>query len=197
MVIRSLTASKAPMVQATRLAPDIQVNTNGITTFGAVAGARGYSSNARRMPSAVVLTLDNSAGVAKALYKIGDPNGIVASKFSITAAAATSASGLSVAAFTASLNQGPLLVKGINYEATSGLVQFSERFQFGDADLDRGQLIDLVVPQYIRNTSQNPNLLTLDFDEGFELDWNSGFIVEAGIGQLVKVTLMIGAAAGR
>lgn len=197
MLLRTSSPAKAPVRQAARLAPDIQVNTNGLGAFGSIAPARGYSSNARRMPGAIVVTLDNTAGVAPALFMIGDPNDMVASKFALVAAAPTAVSGVSVAAFTASLVGGPLLVRGINYEATDGLVQFSERFQFGDADLDRGQLIDLVVPQYVRNTAQNPNLLTLEFGEGFELDWNSGFIISAGIGQLVKCTLMIGAAAGR
>lgn len=185
------------MQQATRLAPEVQVNTNGISAFGSVAQARGYSSNTRRIPSAVTLICDNSAGVAAQLYMIGDPNGMVAAKFGITAIAPTSVTGLTPAAFNASLVGGPLLVRGINYKATSGAVQFDQRFQFADADLDRGQLTDLVVPQYIRNTANDPNLLTLEFGEGFELDWNSGFILSAGIAQRVSLTLLIGAAAGR
>ena len=189
--------SKGTMQQASRLNPAIQVNTNGISSFGSVAQARGYSSNARRIPSAVTLICDNSAGVAAQLYMIGDPNGMVAAKFGITAIPPTSVTGLTPAAFTASLVGGPLLVTGLNYNSTSGAVQFSQRFQFADADLDRGQLIDLVVPQYVRNTAQDPNLLTLEFGEGFELDWNSGFILSAGIAQRVTITLFVGAAAGR
>jgi hypothetical protein len=197
MVIRNITQSKAPVRQATRLAPDIQVSTKGIDSFGAVANTRGYSSNARRMPSAFTVVLDNSAVGVATLYMIGDPNGIVASKLGGAYLPATSATGITVAALQASLNQAPVLITGINYQSTSGLVQFAERLDFADGDLDRVQTQGLVVPQYIRNTANNPNLLTLRFDEGFELDWNAGFIVSAGANQRVVMTFMIGAAAGR
>lgn len=197
MTIKPVGTTKSPMGQASRLSPDIQVNTQGISSFGSVAQARGYSSNARRIPSAVTIICDNSGGAAAVLYMIGDPNGMVAAKFGLTAIPPTAVTGLTPAAFTASLVGGPLLVRGMNYNATSGPVQFSQRFQFADADLDRGQLIDLVVPQYVRNTAQDPNLLTLEFGEGFELDWNSGFILSAGIAQRVTLTLFVGAAAGR
>ena len=197
MVIKNITSAKAPVRQATRLAPDIQVSTKGIDSFGAVANTRGYSSNSRRMPSAFTVVLDNLLGVAPALYMVGDPNGIVASKLGGAYLPATSATGITVAALQASLNQAPVLITGINYRSTSGAVQFDERFDFADGDLDRVQTQGLVVPQYIRNTANDPNLLTLRFDEGFELDWNAGFIISAGIAQRVSLTFMIGAAAGR
>jgi len=197
MLIRNISASKTPTQQAGRLAPDIQVNTRPLDSFGSIATSRGYTSNARRMPAAFTAVFDNSGGVTTKRYKLGDPTGIVVSKFGITAADADSITGMSVAAFTASLGFAPIMVKGFNYESTDGKVQFGELFQFRDADMDRGQIIDLVVPQYIRNTSNDPNLLTLAFDEAFELDWNAAFIIDVAAGERTVLTGMIGAAAGR
>ena len=198
MTIRNASAGRSAVSQASRLDPAIQVNTEGITSFGSVAGSRGFSSNSRRMPSAVVFVLDNSEGEEAELFYVGDGGGIVRGKLGLSEAApATSTPGNTVAAVYQSFTNAPIMVSGINYEATDGDSQFSERFQFADADLDRGQLQDIVVPQYIRNTSQNPNLLTLRFDEQFELDWNAGFFINVGAGQRVTLTLMIGSAAGR
>jgi len=197
MLIKNISTAKTPMQQASRLSPDIQVNTKPLDSFGSIATSRGYTSNARRMPSAFTAVFDNSGGGAPVMYGLGDPAGMVAAKFGLTLTAPTSITGLSVAAFQASLGYAPILIKGFNYESTDGKVQFSQRFQFADADLDRGQLIDLVVPQYVRNTANDPNLLTLAFDEGFELDWNAAFIIVAEAGERVVLTGMIGAAAGR
>lgn len=199
MTIRNLTASRAVVDgrQAERLTPPVQVSTTGITSFGSVAETRGYSSNSRRMPSSIILVMDNSAGLTPRTYVVGDPDGMVTGKTGATYTQPTRAQGTSVAAIQNSLRSASLLIKGVNYSCTNGPVQFAENFQFADADYDKLQITDIFPTEAERNTAQNPNLLTLSFKEPYELDWNSAFLITAAPGELVTLTFFIGAASGR
>lgn len=198
MTIRNLTASRAVVDgrQAERLTPPVQVSTTPISSFGSVAESRGYSTNARRMPTALIYTMTN-AGVTPLEYVIGDPDGMVAGKLGRAFTQPTAVQGTSVAAAQNSLRSAALLIKGVNYASTDGTVQFNQTFQFADADYDRLTLTDIYATEAERNTAQNPNLLTISFKEPFELDWNSAFLITVPAGESVTLTLFIGAASNR
>jgi|688.fasta_scaffold225641_3 hypothetical protein len=198
MTLRNITAGRAVVDgrQAERLTPPVQVSTTPITSFGSVADLRGYSSNSRRMPSSLIVTMTN-ATVGTLTYVLGDPDGMVAGKLNRTFTQPTSAQGISVAAVQNSLRSASLLINGMNYSTNNGPVQFAQTFQFVDADYDRANIIDIQPTQAERNTAQNPNLLTLSFKEPYELDWNSAFLINVPAGGTVTLTLFIGAASNR
>lgn len=197
MILRNTTMTRAVVDgrQAERLAPPVQVSTQGITSFGSVADFRGYSSNTRRMPTSFSVTCTNGT-LAPVEYRVGDPDGIVAAKVGRTFTNPTSGS-VTIAALFATLRSASLLIKGVNYNTTDGLVQFNQPFQFADADYDRLNIIDIYPTEAERNTAQNPNLLTLSFKEPFELDWNSTFLITVAPGETATLTFFIGAASGR
>jgi hypothetical protein len=198
MTLRNITAGRAVVDgrQAERLTPPVQVSTTPISSFGSVADMRGFSSNSRRMPSSLIFTITNgTAGVLT--YVIGDPDGMVAGKLGRTFTQPTSAQGITVAAAQNSLRSAALLITGMNYSTNNGATQFSRTFQFVDADYDRANVIDIRPTEAERNTAQNPNLLTLNFKEPFELDWNSAFLIDVPNGGTVTLTLFIGAASNR
>lgn len=181
-----------------QLDPTTKVRTTGITNFGAVADSAGQS-NSLGMPSSITFALDNSAGVAVKGYRIGDPQDwvVAANGFAGTVQPDRS-SGISGANFAYAVTQAPMTVIGINYSATSGAVQFSQPFFFCSADVNgSGLKKPMNIAEYQRNTQYNDNLMTLRFENPFRLDWNTGFYILAGIGQLVNVTLMFGAAGYR
>lgn len=197
MIIRTMgTGAKAPVQQAQRLSPEIQVATQGISTFGSVAQGRGYSSNSRRAPSSVTINITNATG-ATAEYIIGDPNGIVAARTGRVFLQPTTVTGLTPAAFRSMLATMPILVTGFNYNATSGPLQFPQQFQFNEGDIGTNMAQDVNIAEFTRNTSNDPNLLTLQFGEGFRLDSNSAFTIVVLNGQTVNLTAFIGAALGR
>ena len=198
MILRNTTMTRAVVDgrQAERLAPPVQVSTQGITSFGSVADFRGYSSNSRRMPTSFTVTCTN-ATLAAVEYVIGDPDGMVAGKTGRTFTQPTSAQSITVAALQASFRSAAVLVKGINYNTTDGVVQFPQSFRFADADYDRVSEIDIFSVEAERNTAQNPNLLTLSFKEPFELDWNAAFLITVAPGESATLTFFIGAASNR
>lgn len=198
MVLRTMGsgASKAPVQQAARLAPEIQVSTTPISTFGSVAQGRGYSSNSRRAPSSVSVNYTNASGAQTELV-IGDTAGLVAARTGRAFVQPTTVTGITPAAFVAMLSTMPLLVTGVNYSATAGPTQFPLRFQFNEADISNNYAQDVNINEYVRNTSNDPNLLTLQWGEGFRLDTNSAFTLLVANGQTVSLTFFIGAAYGR
>ncbi len=199
MTLRNISAKPtrtAQIQQGMRLERQIQVNPNKPTAFGSVANARGYTSNARRAPSSFTAVLTNGTGGALE-YVIGDPVGAVAGRFGRTFTQPTSVTGTTVAAFQAMFQTMPLLISGFNYFATSGAVQFPQLFRYYSADITSGFDMDVSTPEYQRNTAQNPNLLTLDFGEGFEVDTNTCFGITVAAGQSVTIVGFIGAAMGR
>lgn len=188
--------SKAPVQQASRLAPEIQVATNNITNFGSVASGRGYTSNSRRAPSSVTITYANATGAQTELI-IGDSAGLVAARTGRVFVQPAGVTGITPAAFVSMLQTMPLLVTGVNYNATAGPTQFPLRFQFNEADISNNFAQDVNIQEYVRNTSNDPNLLTLQWGEGFKLDTNSAFTLQVANGQTVSLTFFIGAAYGR
>ena len=202
MATISVARTPQPTIEASRavnkLDPTIKVRATNITNFGAVAQSGGQGPTTG-MPTSITLVLDNSAGVASKLYRIGDADNWVAAAGGYTGAAwPDRTSGISAAAFAAAVAQAPMTVQAINYAATSGAVQFPELFKYITGDVDGSATIKPVnMPEYQRNTSNDPNLLTLEFTNQFVLDWNRAFVIRAGIGQLVNVTLMFGAAGYR
>ena len=198
MTLRNITAGRAVVDgrQAERLTPPVQVSTNPISSFGSVADLRGFSSNSRRMPSSVILTMTN-AGLLPLEYVVGDPDGMVAGKLGRAFTQPNSAQGISVAAVQNSLRSAALLIKGMNYASSNGPLQFAQTFQFADADYDRLSITDIQPTEAERNTAQNPNLLTLNFKEPYELDWNSAFLITVPAGESVTLTFFIGAASNR
>jgi|GEM_PF-3574610 len=183
---------------AVKLDPTVKTRNQGITSFGSVAQGHGPVS-ATSLPSSVTFTLDNSAGAVTKLYKIGDTTGGLATLVNKAAAVVPdSSSGASVAFFQYSLGVAPVTVQAINYSATSGAVQFPQSFTYVTGDINgRANITPLNTPEYQRNNAFNPNLLTLEFPNQYKLDWNDAFFITAGIGQVVQVTLMIGAASYR
>lgn len=197
------TASGAPATfteaRAVRtLDPSTKVRTTGITNFGAVADAQGQSPNVG-MPSSITFTLDNSTGVATKGYRIGDADDWVVALAGFAGTAQPDrSSGISGANFAKAVAQAPLAVIGINYSATSGAVQFGEQFFFVQGEVNGSALKrPMNIAEYQRNTQFNDNLMTLRFDQPFRMDWNTGFYINAGIAQVVNVTLMFGAAGYR
>ena len=199
MIVRNLTSGRGPVTanQADRLAPAIQVRTTGIDSFGSVATQRGYSSNARRMPSSFTAVFDNSASVVARVFVVGDSDGMIAGKTGATYIQPTRVQGTSVAALQNSFRSAGVLVSGFNYNTTTGSAQFSQNFQFAEADYDKLNITDIFSVEAERNTAQNPNLLTIQFKDPFELDWNSAFLVTVDAGEIVTLTAFIGAASGR
>lgn len=194
-------ASSQSVVQSravSKLDPTVKVRSTGITNFGAVAKAEGQGPSTG-MPTSLSLVLDNSAGVAVKLYRIGDPDGWILPAGGFAGAVdADRTNGISAIAFGRAVGQAPMTVQAINYRATSGAVQFSQPFFYITADVDASATKKPVnVSQYQRNTAQDPNLMTLEFDNQFTMDWNRAFVITAGIGQIVTVTLMFGAAGYR
>lgn len=189
------TLQQARAVQ--KLDPTVKTRSTGITNFGAVAQSSGQGASTG-MPTSLSFVLDNSAGIAVKDYKIGDPDGWLLPLIGITAVDADRTSGIPAAAFNKVIAQAPLTVLAINYRSTSGAVQFSEPFQYIVGDVDSSATKKPVnMAEYQRNTADDPNLLTLEFQNQFSMDWNRAFWVRAGIGQLVTVTLMFGAAGYR
>ncbi len=189
-------------IEATRavnkLDPTVKVRATGITNFGAVAQSGGQGPTTG-MPTSLTLVLDNSGGATAKLYKIGDPDNWVLPAAGITTAVnADRSSGISGAAFGSVIGQAPMTVQAINYASTSGAVQFSQLFKYVTADVDGSATLKPVnMAEYQRNTADDPNLLTLEFGNQFVLDWNRAFVISAGVGQLVNITLMFGAAGYR
>lgn len=180
-----------------KLDPTVKTRSTGITNFGAVAQSSGQGPSTG-MPTSLSFVLDNSGGVATKDYKIGDPDTWVLLAAGLAGVAADSTSGISAAAFANVIGQAPMTVQAINYRATSGAVQFSKPFKYITADVDGSATVKPVnMAEYQRNTADDPNLLTLEFGNQFTLDWNRAFYIQAGIGQLVTVTLMFGAAGYR
>ncbi len=68
-VIQTATQSRA----VSKLDPTVKVRSTGITNFGAVAKAEGQGPTTG-IPTSLTLVLDNSAGGAAKLYRIGDPD---------------------------------------------------------------------------------------------------------------------------
>jgi len=180
------------------LDPAVKVRTTGILNFGSVAQSIGQGPGVG-MPTSLTLTLDNSAGAVVKSYKIGDPQNWILPAIGIAGAVdADRSSGIPAAAFAATITQAPVTVMAINYRATSGAVQFAMPFRFITADVDGSAASKPVnLAEYQRNTSYDPNLMTLEFQNQFRLDWNRAFFITAGIGQVVSVTLMFGAAGYR
>lgn len=191
---QTITSARA----VSKLDPTIKVRNTPITNFGAVARAEGQGPSTG-MPTSLTLVLDNSAGVAAKLYRIGDPDSWILPAAGFTGAVdADRTNGIPALAFGKAMAQAPMTVQAINYRSTSGAVQFAETFMYITADVDGSSTTKPVnVSQYQRNTAQDPNLMTLEFDNQFTLDWNRAFVISAGIGQLVSVTLMFGAAGYR
>lgn len=181
-----------------QLDPTTKVRSTGITNFGAVADSAG-ESNSLGMPSSITFTLDNSGGAAVKGYRIGDPNDWVCGAAGFVGTVQPDrSSGISGANFAQAVTQAPMAVIGVNYSSTSGAVQFSSPFFFVSADVNGSALKKpMNIAEYQRNTQFNDNLMTLRFENPFRLDWNTGFYILAGIGQLVNVTLMFGAAGYR
>lgn len=191
----------ANQVQAARavqkLDPTVKVRQTGITSFGAVAQSAGQS-NGIGMPTSITLTFDNSAGVAAKDYKIGDADNWILATVGKTAVQADRSSGISGAALAKVFAQAPMTVLGLTYTSTSGAVQFSQPFTYITGEVDGTGLTKPVnMAEYQRNTAYDPNMLTLEFQNQFVLDWNTAFYISAGIGQLVNVTLLFGAASYR
>lgn len=193
MVLRNVSGGRAA---AERLAPAVQVRNQGIDSFGSVATARGYSTSTRRMPTSFTVTMDNSAGLI-GTYVVGDGSGMVAGKTGATYRQPTSAQGISVAALQNSFKDAPVMIQGINYNTTTGAPQFAQNFVFAEADFDKYVANDIFSNEAERNTQYNPNLLTLQFKDQYELDWNSAFLVTVAAGEVVTLTFFLGAAAGR
>lgn len=188
--------SASSLRAASKLDPSVRVRQADIGRFGAVAQAQGPAGG--KMPSSVTFTLNNSAGVTAKAYKIGDYANLIEDILGKAIADADSSSGGSVGGANYSFGVAPVTVKAINYASTSGAVQFPQQFQYASADMNgRLDLIPVNTPEYQRNNAYNPNLLTLEFGDQFVLDWNRAFLITAGIGQTVTVTLMFGAAAYR
>jgi hypothetical protein len=183
---------------AVKLDPTVKTRLQGVTSFGSVATAHGPVSSTS-MPSSVTFTLDNSGGAVAKDYKIGDTTGGIAALVGRgTSVVPDSSSGATVAFFQYSLGVAPVTVQAINYSATSGAVQFPQYFAYATGDINgRVNVTPLNTPEYQRNNAFNANLLTLEFPNQFKLDWNDAFFITAGIGQVVSVTLMFGAAAYR
>ena len=176
--------------------PNVRVRQTDITRFGAVSMAQGASGS--KMPSSVTLTLNNSAGVATKEYKIGDYANLIEDILGRTIADADASSGGSVGGLNYSFGVAPVTVKAMNYSSTSGAVQFPQRLQYAVADVNGMIDVQPINPtEFVRNNAYNPNLLTMEFGDQFTLDWNRAFLITAGIGQTVSVTLMFGAAAYR
>lgn len=201
-VLTTMKAAPAQTIQAARavnkLDPTVKVRNTGITNFGAVARSSGQGPTTG-MPTSLSLVLDNSAGAVAKLYKIGDPDGWILGNVGLGAAVQPDrSSGITGLAFANVVSQAPVTVQAINYRSTSGAVQFSELFKYVTGDVDGSATMKPVnMAEYQRNTADDPNLLTLEFDNQFTLDWNRAFVISAGIGQLVTVTLMFGAAGYR
>lgn len=190
------TPASSGKAQAERLAPTIQVRDAGITSFGSVADTSGYSSNARRSPSSITYVMDNTGGATRA-FIIGDPKGLVAGKTGAAYIQPTGAQGMTVAALQGSYDTMPVLVGGINYNTTTGAAQFAQNFEFAEADINKLWTQNIFSNEAERNTAQNPNLLTLQFRDAYELDSNSAFIITVLADEVVTLTLFISAAAGR
>jgi len=197
MVIKNYSGPKSAATQATRLAAPIQVRSGALDSFGSVATNRGFSTQTNRMPTSFTVVLDNSAGLVPVVYVIGDPDGMVAGKTGVVYTQPTRAQGTSVAAIRNSLRSAGLMISGINYNTLTGPAQFSQNFQFASADFDQLAISDIFSNEAERNTAQNPNLLTIQFKEQYELDWNSAFLVTADVAEVVTLTFFIGAAANR
>lgn len=181
-----------------QLDPTIKVRRTGITNFGSVARAGGQTTSLG-MPSSITFTLDNSLGGTAAGYRIGDDQDWVVELNGYTGTAlADASSGISAKAFGVAVAQAPVAVGGINYSSTSGAVQFGLPFFFCQGEVDGTRSAKPVnIAEYQRNTANNANLMTLEFQDPFVLDWNTGFYILAGIGQVVQVTLMFAAADNR
>lgn len=181
------------------LADTTRVRSTGISSYGSVANAPGFKGNLG-LPSSVTVTMDNSGGGAALQYVIGDQMGLIAANLNgaVAYTQPTSSSTGSVAAMQASFGFAPITVLGIVYNATSGATQFPQRFRYAKSDIDGGILAKPVnTPEFQRPTNFNANQLVLEFANQFVLDEKSAFVLTVAAGQLVSLTLMVGAASYR
>ena len=157
-----------------------------VQSIGAVDYRSGFSGGKDRLPGDITVTFDNVAGPGAKIFRFGDAYGLVAGATGATYVKPTIKNS-NFDAVMAAMAVNPRTYKSLNYRIITGTpAQFSEKFQFADADEDGSlQLIPINMGSAQRNTQQNDKILTLGVD--FFMDGSNAILLTVPAGVLVEI----------
>lgn len=171
--------------------PALFIDNAQVQAIGAVDFRSQLTPARRGVPNDITLVFDNSGGASAATYIFGDSNELIAAITGVTYAKPTIPSS-SYAAVVASLGKNPVVIKSLNYRITTGNSgQFSNKFQYADADFDGSlDLRPINIQSAQRNTQQNDKILTLAQEIPF--DDTTGIILTVAAATVVQIDISFG-----
>lgn len=161
-----------------------------VQSIGAVDYRQGFSGGKDRLPGDITITFDNVAGPGTKVFVFGDSYGLVAGITGATYVKPTIKNSNYDAVVNA-MAVNARSYKSLNYRVITGTpAQFSEKFQYVDADEDGSvQFIPINMGSAQRNTQQNDKILTLGVD--FFMDGSNAILLTVPAGVLVEIDLSL------
>lgn len=188
-----------PVLQASRgtsqmqsVQPAVVVDDRPVQAIGAVDFRDGFRPGKNGLPQAITLRFDNSGGATPTLFLFGDSFGLIAAKLAPTVPVKPSAPASSIDGIVNAIGSNPRVYKSLNYRIITGNAsQFSNRFEFADADEDGSVTYKpFNMGSAQRNTQQNDKILTLAQD--IYMDGTCGLLLLVGAGNIVELDLQPG-----
>lgn len=111
---------------------------------------------------AFAVTLNNSAGTVTKTYRVFDAIALNDAVDGSTSRAQADSATVTIAALVDSTIAHPIVCSGYNYETSSDVNQFAQKFQIKRASINGGQdIFPDILSKAKRNTAQNSLLLTI------------------------------------